>query len=292
MRRRTRRCEREGAQMRLSAMALAGLLALSSGCDDGPAPRASEPGGSAPGLSSAGGSASSASAPVESSGTATAGDASGLASRVAARLDALPARTSLYARHLPSGREIAVRADEPNERAERHQDPGHGARLSGRGGGDARPGRTLPDPPGGSAAGQRSAPDLRTRTGADLSRPGDPDDHHQRQYGDRHHDRARRPGPGQPTAVRARLRADPPARHHRRSLPARLGDGGSRERRALPSRSLRAGFPLRRGGVRAHLPLRGRPRGMAREHHRPARSPACSSASTTGRSRHASPATR
>ena len=113
MLRRTRRCEREGAQMRLSAMALAGLLALSSGCDDGPAPRASEPGGSAPGLSSAGGSASSASAPVESSGTATAGDASGLASRVAARLDALPARTSLYARHLPSGREIAVRADEP-----------------------------------------------------------------------------------------------------------------------------------------------------------------------------------
>ena len=113
MRRRTRRCEREGAQMRLSAMALAGLLALSSGCDDGPAPKASEPGGSAPGLSSAGGSASSASAPVESSGTATAGDASGLASRVAARLDALPARTSLYARHLPSGREIAVRADEP-----------------------------------------------------------------------------------------------------------------------------------------------------------------------------------
>ena len=113
MRRRTRRCEREGAQMRLSAMALAGLLALSSGCDDGPAPRASEPGGSAPRLSSAGGSASSASAPVESSGTATAGDASGLASRVAARLDALPARTSLYARHLPSGREIAVRADEP-----------------------------------------------------------------------------------------------------------------------------------------------------------------------------------
>ncbi len=113
MLRRTRRCERGGAQMRLSAMAFAGLLALSSGCDDGPAPRASEPGGSAPGLSSAGGPAASASAPVESSGTATAGDASGLASRVAARLDALPARTSLYARHLPSGREIAVRADEP-----------------------------------------------------------------------------------------------------------------------------------------------------------------------------------
>ena len=113
MRRRTRRCEREGAQMRLSAMAFAGLLALASACDDGPAPGASAPGGSAPEPSSAGGSATSASAPVESSGTATAGDASGLASRVAARLDALPARTSLYARHLPSGREIAVRADEP-----------------------------------------------------------------------------------------------------------------------------------------------------------------------------------
>ena len=29
------------------------------------------------------------------------------------RLDALPARASLYARHLPSGREIAIRADQP-----------------------------------------------------------------------------------------------------------------------------------------------------------------------------------
>ena len=46
-------------------------------------------------------------------GEATSGDASGLAARVTARLDALPARTSLYARHLPSGREIAIRADEP-----------------------------------------------------------------------------------------------------------------------------------------------------------------------------------
>ena len=120
MRRRTRRCEREGAQMRagdaqmrLSAMAFAGLLALASACDDGPAPGASAPGGSAPEPSSAGGSATSGSAPVESAGMGTAGDASGLAFRVAARLDALPARTSLYARHLPSGREIAVRADEP-----------------------------------------------------------------------------------------------------------------------------------------------------------------------------------
>ena len=115
MRRRVAKTDREGVQMRaggvqmrLSAMALAGLLAFSSGCDDGPAP-----GESAPGLSSAGGSGAPASAPVESSGTATAGDASGLASRVAARLDALPARTSLYAKHLPSGREIAVRPDEP-----------------------------------------------------------------------------------------------------------------------------------------------------------------------------------
>ena len=102
-----------GVQMRLSAMAFAGLLAFASACDDGPAPGASAPGGSAPEPSSAGGSATSGSAPVESAGMGTAGDASGLASRVAARLDALPARTSLYARHLPSGREIAVRADEP-----------------------------------------------------------------------------------------------------------------------------------------------------------------------------------
>jgi len=33
--------------------------------------------------------------------------------RVQARLDALPARTSIYAEHLPSGRTLAVRADEP-----------------------------------------------------------------------------------------------------------------------------------------------------------------------------------
>ena len=46
-------------------------------------------------------------------GEATSTDASGLAARGTARLDALPARTSLYARHLPSGREIAIRADEP-----------------------------------------------------------------------------------------------------------------------------------------------------------------------------------
>lgn len=36
-----------------------------------------------------------------------------LETRIRARLDSLDARTSLYARHLPSGREIAIRADEP-----------------------------------------------------------------------------------------------------------------------------------------------------------------------------------
>lgn len=35
-----------------------------------------------------------------------------LQARLAAKLDALPAQTSLYARHLPSGREVAVRADD------------------------------------------------------------------------------------------------------------------------------------------------------------------------------------
>lgn len=38
---------------------------------------------------------------------------SSLQARVEARLDSLDARTSAYARHLPSGREIAVRADRP-----------------------------------------------------------------------------------------------------------------------------------------------------------------------------------
>jgi len=38
---------------------------------------------------------------------------SSLEARVHARLDSLDARTSLYAKHLPSGREIAVRADQP-----------------------------------------------------------------------------------------------------------------------------------------------------------------------------------
>jgi beta-lactamase class A len=36
-----------------------------------------------------------------------------LEARIGARLEALDARSSLYARHLPSGREVAVRADEP-----------------------------------------------------------------------------------------------------------------------------------------------------------------------------------
>lgn len=36
-----------------------------------------------------------------------------LEGRLAARLEALPAKSSLYAKHLPSGREVAVRADEP-----------------------------------------------------------------------------------------------------------------------------------------------------------------------------------
>ncbi len=41
------------------------------------------------------------------------GDISDLAARIEARLDALDAETSFYAKHLPSGREIAIRADEP-----------------------------------------------------------------------------------------------------------------------------------------------------------------------------------
>ena len=36
-----------------------------------------------------------------------------LASRIEESLNALNAKTSFYAKHLPSGREIAIRADEP-----------------------------------------------------------------------------------------------------------------------------------------------------------------------------------
>lgn len=87
------------------AMTLAALLAFAVACGNGPPPADSSAGdGAATG-------ASEGPAPVESA-QAAAGDASGLAARVAARLNALPARTSLYARHLPSGREIAIRADE------------------------------------------------------------------------------------------------------------------------------------------------------------------------------------
>lgn len=92
---------------RCGAVAMvAAWLALAVACGDG----------SAPGDSSTGdvpaGNGSSSLSPVEST-QAAAGDATGLAARVAARLDGLPARTSLYARHLPSDREIAIRADEP-----------------------------------------------------------------------------------------------------------------------------------------------------------------------------------
>ena len=82
------------------------LLALAAACGDG-----SASGGSSTGDSSAGGPGDGL-PPVESA-QAAAGDASGLAARVTTRLDGLPARTSLYARHLPTGREIAIRADEP-----------------------------------------------------------------------------------------------------------------------------------------------------------------------------------
>ena len=97
---------RRGARLSSRVVTLASVLALAAACADG-----SPPAGSSAGDGAAGG-ASGGPRPVESTQTAT-GDASGLAARVTARLDALPARTSLYARHLPSGREIAIRADEP-----------------------------------------------------------------------------------------------------------------------------------------------------------------------------------
>jgi beta-lactamase class A len=48
--------------------------------------------------------------PVEENGPA---DAETLEERIRTQLDALDARTALYARHLPTGREVAIRADEP-----------------------------------------------------------------------------------------------------------------------------------------------------------------------------------
>ena len=91
---------------RFPAATLAAVLTFAVACGEGSAPE-----GSSAESSSVGESAAGLPASVESAEAA--GDASGLASRVAAWLDALPARTSLYARHLPSGREIAIRADEP-----------------------------------------------------------------------------------------------------------------------------------------------------------------------------------
>lgn len=96
----------EVARLGSRAVMLAVLSGFALACVDG-----SVPGGSSAGDGTAGG-ARTGLLPVESA-DATAGDASGLAARVTARLDGLPARTSLYARHLPSGREIAIRADEP-----------------------------------------------------------------------------------------------------------------------------------------------------------------------------------
>ena len=95
-----------GARLGSRVVTLASVLALATACADGPAP-----GGSSTRDASAEGP-SDGLPPVESADAAAA-DAAGLAARVTARLDALPARTSLYARHLPTGREIAIRADEP-----------------------------------------------------------------------------------------------------------------------------------------------------------------------------------
>lgn len=96
------------------AVTLATLLAILGvgACGDG------SPRGDSPGQASSGGAASPGEVaaellPAESAAGARASDATGLAARVSARLEGLRARTSLYARHLPSGREIAIRADEP-----------------------------------------------------------------------------------------------------------------------------------------------------------------------------------
>ena len=89
----------------LRTIALAALPAFAVACGNGSTP------GSSAGDGTAGGAADGRSA-IEAAQTATE-DVSGLAARVSARLDGLPARTSLYARHLPTGREIAIRADEP-----------------------------------------------------------------------------------------------------------------------------------------------------------------------------------
>ena len=94
------------ARLSSQTVTLASLLALLAACGDG-----SAPGGSSAADGAAGGAGTGLSA-IESVQAAT-GDASELAARVTARLDGLPARTSLFARHLPSGREIAIRADEP-----------------------------------------------------------------------------------------------------------------------------------------------------------------------------------
>lgn len=94
------------ARLNSRAVTLASLLALAAACADGSAPGDSSTGDATPDRASDG-------LPSLESSDATAADAAGLAARVTARLDALPARTSLYARHLASGREIAIRADEP-----------------------------------------------------------------------------------------------------------------------------------------------------------------------------------
>lgn len=95
-----------GSGISSRVVALATVLALAAACADGSAPGSSSRGGATTG------GATGDPRPVESA-DATAADAAGLAARVTARLDALPARTSLYARHLPTGREVAIRADDP-----------------------------------------------------------------------------------------------------------------------------------------------------------------------------------
>ena len=100
------RISQEAARLGSRAVMLTVLSAFAMACGDG-----SAPGGSSAADGTGGGAGTGLSA-IESAQAAT-GDASGLAARVTARLDGLPARTSLFARHLPSGREIAIRADEP-----------------------------------------------------------------------------------------------------------------------------------------------------------------------------------
>ena len=209
-----------------------------------------------------------------------------LETEIATALDALSAKSSLHAKHLPTGREIAIRADEPMNSLSVIKLPIMVLAYRDAENGNARPWTAIYHPArktegAGSGLLQTFAPGLsptyrdlvtqmivtsdNTATDLLIAKP--------------------RSRPGERASRRSRIPQHAASAHHGRSLPARVGARGPVERLSFPGRGLRQRLPDRRWRVRPELHLRGRLEGVARKRMTAQRDVAAAGADSHGRDR-------